>query len=87
MRQPNNYSNVLSHGIKIYPVYQFRNQYKGEKLIYEKNNWYIEVDNNGAKTRYAKSIGVGKILRGKNAGKQISLTIDYWSELIKKQLK
>ncbi len=87
MRPLNNYSHVLNHGIKIYPVYQFKDQYKGEKLIYEKNNWYIEVNNNGAKTRYSKSIGIGKILRGKNPWKQISLTIDHWSKLIKKQLK
>lgn len=87
MKKQNNYSFILKHGVKIYPVYQHIDEYAKGELKYSKNNWYIEIDNNGTKIKYSKSIFKGKRLIGEKIIKQIDSTVVYWVDLIKKQLK
>lgn len=70
----------IRHGIKVYPVYQHRDQYRGKKLIYEKDNWYIEVDNNGKITKYTKPVAQGKVVRGKALVEPVEKTYSHWAE-------
>ena len=87
MRPTSNYSILLKHGIKIYPVYQERDLKVKGIVVYHANNWYIEADNNGKITRYQKSIQIGKILYNKNWTEKAKITMDHWVKKIKKQLK
>ena len=73
----------LKHGVSVYPVRQQRNQtINGKK--FKKGDWYIEVDNNGERKKYPKSVGSGPILKGFEYGDAIRKTYDYWFELIQK---
>lgn len=87
MREANKYSLVLKHGVKIYPVYQHNDVKAQGSIVFNKNSWYIEVDNNGQIKRYQKIISTGKILRSTLLEKKMKLTIDYWYNKIKSQLK
>ena len=69
-------------GIKIYADYQHKDRYVKGVLAYEKDNWYVEVDNNGEITRYRKSIAKGKILKGKDALEPLQKTAKHWAEKI-----
>ncbi len=79
----------LANGVSVYPVFQSQRKVvkteKGkEDKIYLKGNWYLEVDNNGVKTRYPKSVGIGSTLSGPEYGKSISKVYDHWYDLIQK---
>jgi len=88
-------SNCLKVGIKIYPVHFLKDE-KIEKTTYKKNNWYIQVSNNGKLKTYSNSIGVGNILRShtkrtKSSGGKVNewggiidKIYDHWNELINK---
>jgi hypothetical protein len=72
----------LKNGIKVYPFMQ--HGFKSTaKQTFKDRHWYLEVDNNGKKIRYDKSLGTG-ILRGKALQEPIEKTYSFWyNKLIK----
>ena len=72
----------IRNKIIVYPVYCERDQYVNGVLKYQKNNWYLCVDNNGMLTRYPKSLGKGKILRGKQLEDPVNKTYEYFKSKI-----
>ena len=86
MRKPNKHSFILKHGVKVYAVYQNIDVKVKGLIVFHKDSWYIEVDNNGKIKRYSKVIGKGKTLKGHASGIKIKLTIDHWYEKIKSQI-
>ena len=75
----------LKHGIKVYPVRQQKDVYRKNQIHLERGHWYIEVDNNGRKTRYPKSLGSGQSISGKKLTEAIHKTLLHWQQKIKNQ--
>lgn len=75
----------LKYGVKVYPIYQRINVYVKGKLKFEKNNWYIEVNNNGVITTFKKSICVGMRISGKIFEGPIRKTYKHFMNQIKLQ--
>lgn len=71
------------NGVFVYPVRQQKNQNISGKF-FKQGDWYLEVDNNGQKKKYPKSVGSGPTLKGSEYLDAINKTHKYWAELIKK---
>ena len=80
-------SYCIKNGIKVYPIHQKSDFYEEGKLIYEKGNWYIEVNNNGKIIKYIKSVGKGNSLPGRNVENAIKKTYQHFVDQIKNQNK
>ncbi len=87
MRELNKQSFILKHGVRVYAVYQNNDVKVKGTIVFNKDSWYIEVDNNGQIKRYSKVIGKGKLLRHNTSSDKLQLTIDHWYDKIKSQLK
>lgn len=72
----------LKNGIIVYPVRQKENRITEKKNL-QKNHWYIEVDNNGRKTIYDKSLGSGSILCGDQFEDEVHKTYIHWAQKLK----
>ena len=82
-------SNCIKHKITVYPRYLNRKQTINRKT-YIGDNWYVEVDNDGQKTLYEKSIGKGNRLnydKNQKAQESVLKTWKYWSDAIDKSKK
>ena len=85
MKKDNPQSYCLKYGIKAYPIYQNKDEYKKGVIAHEKGNWYIEVDNNGKLTKFKKSVGVGLKCSGVNFEIPLKKTYQYYMDQIRNQ--
>lgn len=88
----------IDYGVTVYPIYNKNNRTINKKK-HIANNWYIEVDNNGTKQIYNKSIGIGSVLGIKSKSRKTknstnvewSVAIEkvwiYWENLIIKHIE